>query len=150
MNITDIDDKIIKRARQNYLYEKYCKNISNLEQLLADQEKVFNSFMENLKKNTDPDKKVMMEKILDRMTSALDDLKNAVSNKDVMKITEAQNKFLIEAKDPISDWLDKNEGATVTENSIFESLPRYWEDEFHNDMKALNVNILKNFFNLIF
>ena len=46
------------------------------------------------------------------------------------------------AKDPISNWVDAKEGANVTEHSIFEALPRFWEDEFHKDMTSLNVNLL--------
>ena len=40
-------------------------------------------------------------------------------------------------KDLISDWLDSSLGSSVTDNSIFESLPRYWEGEFHKDMQVL-------------
>lgn len=36
MNITDIDDKIIKRARQNYLYEKYVAENRPLNEVLSD------------------------------------------------------------------------------------------------------------------
>lgn len=47
---------------------------------------------------------------------------------------------MIDAKDPISDWLDSKYGSTVTDNAIFASLPRHWEQEFHNDMDSLNVS----------
>jgi cysteinyl-tRNA synthetase len=40
MNITDIDDKIIKRARQNHLYDEYLKKNHNLEKILDDSNKV--------------------------------------------------------------------------------------------------------------
>lgn len=40
MNITDIDDKIIKRARQNYLFEKYVAEKRSLEQVLKDAKEV--------------------------------------------------------------------------------------------------------------
>nr|CAH7726852.1 unnamed protein product [Callosobruchus chinensis] len=40
MNITDIDDKIIKRARQNHLYEKYVNEKHSLENVIADARKV--------------------------------------------------------------------------------------------------------------
>ena len=39
-------------------------------------------------------------------------------------------------KDLVSDWLDSSLGSSVTDNSIFESLPRYWEGEFHKDMQV--------------
>lgn len=64
MNITDIDDKIIKRARQNYLYDKYVEKQRNLEEVLSDSKEVMNKFEENMKKTTDPDKKQMMERLL--------------------------------------------------------------------------------------
>lgn len=40
MNITDIDDKIIKRARQNYLFEKYVAENYSLEKHLEDANEV--------------------------------------------------------------------------------------------------------------
>lgn len=64
MNITDVDDKIIKRARQSYLYEQYVNSSVTLEQLLEDQKLVLDAFNENLRATTDPDKKVMMEGML--------------------------------------------------------------------------------------
>jgi cysteinyl-tRNA synthetase len=36
MNITDVDDKIIKRARQNHLYEEYVARNPSLETVLSD------------------------------------------------------------------------------------------------------------------
>ncbi|KAJ8931751.1 hypothetical protein NQ314_015283 [Rhamnusium bicolor] len=44
MNITDIDDKIIKRARQNYLFEKYASEKRSLETVITDAKQV----LENL------------------------------------------------------------------------------------------------------
>lgn len=48
------------------------------------------------------------------------------------------------AKDPLSDWLDSSLGSSVADNSIFSQLPRFWEEEFHKDMDALNVSIFCN------
>lgn len=47
--------------------------------------------------------------------------------------------LLENSKDLLSDWLDKQFGSQVTENSIFSILPKYWEGEYHKDMEALNV-----------
>lgn len=47
-----------------------------------------------------------------------------------------------EAKDLLSDWLDSTCGSEVTDNSIFYKLPKFWEEEFHKDMEALNVSVL--------
>lgn len=40
MNITDIDDKIIKRARQYHLYDEYLKQGHSLDKILDDSAKV--------------------------------------------------------------------------------------------------------------
>lgn len=40
MNITDIDDKIIKRARQNYLFEQYSSEKRPLEAVISDAKEV--------------------------------------------------------------------------------------------------------------
>lgn len=74
------------------------------------------------------------------MTEANDTLSAAVQSKDHQRIETATKNFLLQSRDPLSDWLDKKNGANLTENSIFETLPRFWEDAFHKDMTALNVN----------
>lgn len=141
MNITDIDDKIIKRARQNYLYERYVKAATtiSLDVLLADQKEVLDNFNVICRETTDPNKKLMFERMLIKMNDAMETLIMAVASNDPEKIDEARVLYLAEAKDPISDWLDRKEGSTVTDNAIFETLPRYWENEYHKDMAALNI-----------
>lgn len=75
------------------------------------------------------------------MAEAVKKLKEAVASKNEENIIQSKCELLKAAKDPISDWLDKNHGASVTDNAIFAELPRYWENEFHKDMKALNVSL---------
>ncbi|XP_013185921.2 cysteine--tRNA ligase, cytoplasmic isoform X2 [Amyelois transitella] len=139
MNITDIDDKIIKRARQNYLYEKYIKEARKLDDTIDDATSVVNYYEEVVKQAADPDKKNAMQKMLDKVASAVKNLKAHVEKNDADQIKEAKCELLKSAKDPISDWLDSKYGATVTDNAIFTALPRHWENEFHKDMKSLNV-----------
>ncbi|XP_058129331.1 cysteine--tRNA ligase, cytoplasmic [Anopheles ziemanni] len=141
MNITDIDDKIIKRARQNFLYERYLEQAKGfpLERLLDDSKEVMTTFRANIARTTDPDKKTMMDRMLEKLTVAVDNLSLAVKDGDEGKVKEAQEKLLHDSKDPLADMLDGKQGSSVTENAIFETLPRFWEDEFHKDMNALNV-----------
>ncbi|XP_020800990.1 cysteine--tRNA ligase, cytoplasmic [Drosophila serrata] len=141
MNITDIDDKIIKRARQNHLFEEYASGAGKLplDQLLGQQKEVLVRFQATCAKNTDPDKKVMLDKTLLRMNEAVEALTRAVSKGDAKEISEKRQHYLNEAKDPISEWLDSQKGADINDNAVFEALPRYWEDQFHNDMKSLNI-----------
>jgi len=82
MNITDIDDKIIKRARQLHLFEEYVKTATDKQIVQKD----ILLALGNLKKDIeqmDPDKKVMTLKAIEKLTSvskliegsSLDDIK---------------------------------------------------------------------------
>lgn len=137
MNITDIDDKIIKRARQNHLFEKYVAQQSDLTAIQEDVKESASHLTKQMEITTDPDKKQMQEKMMNRITTALDKVSEAIKLN--QGLSEAKSVLLSEAKDVLSDWLDSKHGKTVTENAIFASLPRYWEEEFHKDMAALNV-----------
>lgn len=141
MNITDIDDKIIRRARQNHLFDEYAAEAQKLplDELLGQQKEVLQRFQDTCAKNTDPDKKIMLDKTLQRMNDAVEALTKAVGKGDEREISEKRLLYLNEAKDPISDWLDSLKGAQINDNAVFEALPRYWEDQFHNDMKSLNI-----------
>lgn len=66
MNITDIDDKIIKRARQNHLYEKYTKEQRSLNEVIDDATAVVNYYEQVVKETGDADKKNAMQKMLDK------------------------------------------------------------------------------------
>jgi cysteinyl-tRNA synthetase len=59
MNITDIDDKIIRRARQTHLYQEYVAARHPLQQVLADCNAALKYFANVVKGTTDPDKKTM-------------------------------------------------------------------------------------------
>jgi len=137
MNITDIDDKIIKRARQNHLYEEYKQQNRDAEILLSEVNEAKVLLEKNIAASTDPDKKNMQEKMLKKVIMSSELLSTAKASG--KGIEEARNTLLSESKDVLCEWLDSRLGSSVTENSIFSSLPRYWEEEFHKDMAALNV-----------
>ncbi|CAH1114227.1 unnamed protein product [Psylliodes chrysocephalus] len=139
MNITDIDDKIIKRARQNYLFDKYASENLSLETVISDAKQVLDNVSTKVKNTTDPDKKQMLENTLSRLITSVEQLELAVKSGDSLKLNDSKKQFIQDCKDPLSDWLDQRLGSTVTDNAIFTSLPRYWEDAFYNDMDALNV-----------
>uniref|UniRef100_A0A8C5T1P6 Cysteine--tRNA ligase, cytoplasmic n=1 Tax=Laticauda laticaudata TaxID=8630 RepID=A0A8C5T1P6_LATLA len=137
MNITDIDDKIIKRARQNYLFEQYMEQRPSATQLLENVKLLFSA---KLEETSDPDKKQMLERMQKSVRAALEPLENGLQKKlsegEVNKYAET---LLQEAKDTLSEWLDTKLGSQVTDNSIFSKLPKFWEEEYHKDMAALNV-----------
>ncbi|XP_019407545.1 PREDICTED: cysteine--tRNA ligase, cytoplasmic isoform X2 [Crocodylus porosus] len=140
MNITDIDDKIIKRARQNYLFEQYIEKKPSVAQLLEDVKTASDSFSVKLNETTDLDKRQMLERIQNTVKSAVEPLEKAVSERVLGEEISKHAKTLVEeAKDLLSDWLDIKFGSQVTDNSIFSKLPKFWEAEYHKDMEALNV-----------
>lgn len=139
MNITDIDDKIIRRARQNFLFDEYVKKNLPLEQFVDDVTVSMNSFRAKAAKNKDPDKQVMMDKIIASVQQGVEELTKAIESTDQEKITAARTNLQDVSKSPVCDWLDSQFGATVTDKKIFENLTRFWENEYNSDMAALNV-----------
>ncbi|KAM8895104.1 cysteine--tRNA ligase, cytoplasmic isoform 2-T2 [Spinachia spinachia] len=140
INITDIDDKIIRRARQNHLLDQYKKKQPKAAQILQDVLSAREPFKAALASTTDPDKKQMMERLDAAVSAALLPLQAAAEGKAAHEIVQPLAEVLLEnSKDLLSDWLDKQFGSEVTENSIFSILPSYWEGEYHRDMEALNV-----------
>ncbi|ERE81061.1 cysteinyl-tRNA synthetase, cytoplasmic [Cricetulus griseus] len=140
MNITDIDDKIIRRARQNYLFEQYREQKPSAAQLLKDVHAALKPFSVKLSETTDPDKRQMLERIQNSVKLATEPLEQAMHSGPSGEEVESRVQVLLEeAKDLLSDWLDSTGGSEVTDNSIFSKLPKFWEEEFHRDMEALNV-----------
>ncbi|KAI3377087.1 hypothetical protein L3Q82_000056 [Scortum barcoo] len=143
MNITDIDDKIIKRARQNHLLDQYKEKQPRAAQILQDVLSARGPFQEHLAETTDPDKKQMLERLDAAVTAALQPLQAATEGGAADEVVQPLAQALLEnSKDLLSDWLDKKFGSQVTENSIFSILPKYWEGEYHKDMDALNEHVL--------
>ncbi|KAF0887437.1 SYCC protein, partial [Crocuta crocuta] len=140
MNITDIDDKIIRRARQSHLFEQYRGRQPRAARLLEDVRAALEPFSVKLNETTDPDRKQMLERIRHAVELAVEPLDRAVRGGLPAEETDRCAEVLLEeAKDLLSEWLDSTLGSEVTDNSIFSKLPKFWEEEFHRDMEALNV-----------
>ncbi|XP_028403156.1 cysteine--tRNA ligase, cytoplasmic-like [Dendronephthya gigantea] len=135
MNITDIDDKIIFRARRNYLMKEYKTKNHSIGQILSDIDKSMQKYGEKLVATTDIDKRNMMEKII----RDVDEIKKVLIANDLSSGNNLANEILDKAFDPFSAWLDKQFGSGITDHQIFAELPRHWENEFHKDMEALNI-----------
>ncbi|XP_064401843.1 cysteine--tRNA ligase, cytoplasmic-like [Halichondria panicea] len=123
MNITDVDDKIIRRGRRNHLLAQYTP--SSLESLRDDLTQALAAYSLKVDTETDPDKKKMLSNTLEAASACL--------------VETDQEKILTLAKDPLSDWLDTKYGAGITDHGIFSTLSRHWEEGFHADMAQLNV-----------
>ncbi|XP_060068191.1 cysteine--tRNA ligase, cytoplasmic-like [Ylistrum balloti] len=141
MNITDVDDKIIRRARQNFLWENYISEGHPWKKVMDDTLLAMKPFSIKLTKETDPDKKAMYERQKAKVDAAVNNLETVMNNqsKDEAAIQAARENLLESSKDIISDWLDQNHGSEVTDNSIFLSLPKRFEEDYHKDMESLNV-----------
>lgn len=135
MNITDIDDKIIRRARRRHLFEQYRGNTNSRETIVADLAVALENYRVKLKSEMDPDKQVMMQNTLSDGETTLAELQNNENG-----IQDDKLESLLEgARDPLSSWLDNKLGSSVTDHGIFSSLSRHWEEDYHKDMAALNV-----------
>ncbi|XP_027204731.2 cysteine--tRNA ligase, cytoplasmic [Dermatophagoides pteronyssinus] len=134
-NITDIDDKIIRRARQKYLFEKYLEEFeqqnkqkeNHHEQIIADVNAALNEIKSKFEHETDPDKKSMLNKLIHRTESMIND--NSTNIEQMVR----------GVSDILSIWLDQNRGHEVCDPDIFISLPRFYENDFNQDMLALNI-----------
>ncbi|XP_003743752.1 cysteine--tRNA ligase, cytoplasmic [Galendromus occidentalis] len=126
MNITDIDDKIIRRARQNFLFEQYRAAPNSSSTVVGDGKIAVEKLRQKILQEEDKDKKAMLE----RLVSAADE---ALAN------PADETALWTALKDPLADWLDSKMGSTVTDHSIFNKLSRHFEEEYFADMKALNV-----------
>ncbi|XP_077309628.1 cysteine--tRNA ligase, cytoplasmic isoform X2 [Lithobates pipiens] len=133
-------NKIIKRARQNYLLQQYKENQPQPDALLKDVKTALVPFLQKLSETTDQDKKQMLEKIHNAVTAAIRPLEESISKSACTEDIQSSAQILLkESADLLSDWLDAQKGAEVTDNSIFSELPKFWEGEYHQDMEALNV-----------
>jgi len=99
MNITDIDDKIIKRARQNYLFERYRNEGHGLAKVLSDCNSVMLDFKNILEKTTDPDKRGMQQRLFEKLHSAVTKVAVTVKENNLDQLELATNELLDEAKD---------------------------------------------------
>lgn len=88
MNITDIDDKIIKRARQNYLFEAYLKEEHTFEEILLDSRKVFERLTTSIKETQDSDKHTMLSNLSTNVTAVIQRLEKSVQEGDCKKISD--------------------------------------------------------------
>lgn len=146
INITDIDDKIILRSRQNQLLKEFEQEAESMD--FASLKKVVDEAVKIAKdklaakrpedpaataseKEKEEFKKLLAEHTL-KMNQHLE-LEASVSK------AEDKAGLLSVAKDPLRAKLDKERGHTVTGHEAFNAHSRHFENEYFEDMEALGV-----------
>lgn len=157
MNITDIDDKIILRARQGHLLKEFADSFDQAR----DCEKLKEAwawFTEKKLGFTD-EPTLSWETFGSQLSGDLLGKKEAgtLSESEVKKLTALEASISVkmaldsgkllskgELKDGsfaeiLSPWLDDRFGSGVTDQKIFRDLAAFWEADFMEDMRSLNV-----------
>ncbi|KAI8096767.1 cysteinyl-tRNA synthetase [Halteromyces radiatus] len=165
-NVTDIDDKIILRARQQYLFnnlkektqsldvdlittveeawiEYMTSKLNKIPGAVESASKDWNSYQTNLTPEELSKAVLLDEKFkmylaaLQTSRSAIENAKKSLAENDTSKATA--DALLDASQDILSVSLDKKHGAEVNDPKIFRDLPAYWEDAYFQDMEALKV-----------
>lgn len=148
-NVTDIDDKIIIAARQQYLFDEKFVNVYSTidEKLIEESKKALDAYLskqlpEFTQDITSFDAWV---KSINVAEIAVEKPKFPMYVKAASKAIESITKptelseFLDNVKEVVMPYLDKQFGSTVTDPSIFKKLPSFWENKYNEDMAKLNV-----------
>lgn len=149
-NVTDIDDKIIISARQQYLFEEKIV-LAHAEKTPDLVKEVQGYFSEYVAKNL-PGFSGDLEKDLLPWIESLDLPALAVATPKLPMYAAAAKSahqaifgassledFLRAVEDVAVPSLDAKYGSSVVEPSIFKKLPAFWENSFNEDMEKLNV-----------
>mmetsp|Transcript_31478 Transcript_31478/g.76240 ORF Transcript_31478/g.76240 Transcript_31478/m.76240 type:complete len:1292 (+) Transcript_31478:79-3954(+) len=162
VNITDVDDKIILRARQNKLVADYMAEAVSKKDF-ADVQSYVNMAMASMKAKLEAKVEKLKEPLPDNAVS-----KDVSDRKEELKVAELKwnnyvtmevavkevnvtptggddnvvagiEALLGAARDALAEQLDKDRGTTVTDRKIFEDHARRFEREYFEDMTALGV-----------
>lgn len=152
MNITDIDDKIIKRARTNHLFDKFIDSYFNSQdktfscenhELINYLKTALKNYQNRRKQEKDESKLEMIRNVIKVSQSNIQLLESILDNQKLPHLSISSSahvrKILEDLKDVISDEQDDSLGHTITDHLIFKALTEQYEQEFHHDMNALGV-----------
>eukprot|EP00928_Gymnodinium_smaydae_P047000 TRINITY_DN31342_c0_g1_i1.p1 TRINITY_DN31342_c0_g1~~TRINITY_DN31342_c0_g1_i1.p1 ORF type:complete len:907 (+),score=271.46 TRINITY_DN31342_c0_g1_i1:12-2732(+) len=147
INITDIDDKIIMRSRQNKLMNDFKEEVKKMDlkafksltdEAVAAAEKKLKSKAPEEPAASAPEKdKAEYQKLVQEHKLKLD--QHAELKRKVAAAAGSKDDLLVAAKDPIMAKLDKDRGHTVNEHEVFDAHARHFENEYFEDMDNLGV-----------
>lgn len=158
MNITDVEDKIILRARRKHIMASYLEQEgSDPERLLQDSIEAVGLAVEKQKGKVE-EAEGEVEKAMSEMDSAekkkkLEGLQEAAEQEQLLysKLASALEKIrgmssqspkeevLNVAGDALAARLDEERKASVSDPEIFRAHAAHFENEFNEDMETLNV-----------
>ena len=157
MNITDIDDKIIKCARKKFLMKQYMNDLEKdsersiledvysainfQEDILArDRTTLLASVPEN---STSKQQAEYTEKTkeMEEKNKFLKALKTKIDRLASSESSNSSKKILETCREIIEEWLDARLGREVCDNIIYEEYGRFYEKEFLEDLKLLDVKL---------
>lgn len=156
MNVTDVEDKIILRARRNYLLKQYKEKTLSTATVFEDAHKALAEAQEQQLCKAEAARAALSEAKLDasRDTSLarkVEDLASAVAEQELLlqkaetavtTLNSAGPTATLEvlfaiASDALAEALDKKLRHTVTDPSIFRAHAAKYEEEFLDDMAVL-------------
>lgn len=147
-NVTDIDDKIIVRARQNYLFAEFSKAVKQTgltDKAQSDVRHAADVYIDKYLPSAPHEhdefvkwaaetKPTQQDPKFDVHVNAIKDALSTQTGEDVDTDT-----FLKKSESVMVYLLDKQRGSEVTDPQIFRQLSSFYERDFNQDMAALNV-----------
>ena len=155
MNITDVDDKIIVKARRNYLYQQYIQKHNNdIKHIISECATAFTQAINSQQSKIT----ALQHKITDSTTQSryIDEYNNTAAQ-ETLKLQQLQHdhdrfqqhissteSFSLDlineiCRSVLCEKLDTEYGDTITDQSIYRAHAAKYEAEFFDDMKQLNV-----------
>ena len=132
-NVTDIDDKIIRRARQQHLFAKYSSEVASgsipFEKVASDIRGQIVLLEEMILKEESADKKSLLQKMMAGALTALTDRDSIGVNDLMSQCREVLVQFLDSSLSTTSDF----------PNDIFTALPKFFEEDYNQDMESLSI-----------
>lgn len=143
MNITDIDDKIILRARQAHLFKEFREGNAQIsEPLLAQLRQFAQKYAQSklgLSELNETSVQAKLSSIPEDDAKAKMHCNNLFKSLSALAQPSSAEELINCMEDIIAPELDELHGAGITDQKIFRDLALHWERDFLEDMRALNV-----------
>jgi cysteinyl-tRNA synthetase len=155
MNITDVDDKIILRARQNFLFAQYCEAATDVKTVVTDIRAAFAAGIASLQskvarlqeelKTVESRYRADTEAAIKGETAKLGNMtsESATFEAKTVELKDASiteiGELLSIGKAVLAKQIDDVKGGSVTDQSIFREHSSRYEAEFTQDMVNLGV-----------